>query len=106
MNQQLSSKRNFDSMRKSLNTLGSSLGAIVLALVICGVLLLVTGKETWVPISAAISAANKYCPSTPILNRFILKPIATAIALKISGVARFNISSNFSPVSPVSRILP
>lgn len=51
MSQQFSANRNFDSMRKSLNTLGSSLGAIVLALVICGVLLLVTGKDPLRPMA-------------------------------------------------------
>ncbi|NQV96846.1 MAG: ABC transporter permease [Acidimicrobiaceae bacterium] len=38
-------QRNFDGVRKSFVTLGSSLGAIVLALVICAVLLLLTGKD-------------------------------------------------------------
>ena len=39
------SQHNFDGVRKSLVTLGSSVGAIVLALVICAVLLLLTGKD-------------------------------------------------------------
>jgi hypothetical protein len=38
------------------------------------------GNETAPPTAAANSAASRYCPSTPMLNRFIRKPIATATA--------------------------
>ena len=32
--------------------------------------------------AADSSAASRYCPSTPMLNRFILKPTATATAAR------------------------
>ena len=38
------------------------------------------GRATFPPTYAANRAARRYCPSTPMLNRFILKPIATATA--------------------------
>jgi hypothetical protein len=38
------------------------------------------GSETWLPTTAAENAARRYCPSTPMLNRFIRKPTATASA--------------------------
>lgn len=34
------------------------------------------------PTAAARNAASRYCPSTPMLNRFILKPIVTATAAR------------------------
>jgi hypothetical protein len=36
------------------------------------------GSVTAAPTAAATSAASRYWPSTPMLNRFILKPMATA----------------------------
>jgi hypothetical protein len=36
------------------------------------------GTEIQAPNAAATSAAIRYWPSTPMLKRFILKPIATA----------------------------
>ena len=38
------------------------------------------GSTTAPPTAAAISAASRYWPSTPMLNRFIRNPIATATA--------------------------
>ncbi len=38
------------------------------------------GSATLPAKAAARIAASRYCPSTPMLNRFIRKPIATAIA--------------------------
>ncbi len=38
------------------------------------------GRDTAPPTAAASIAASRYCPSTPMLNRFIRKPMATAIA--------------------------
>ena len=38
------------------------------------------GRTTAPPTAAASIAASRYWPSTPMLNRFILKPIATATA--------------------------
>src|SRR2546426_7059463 len=39
------------------------------------------------PTAAAMNTANRYWPSTPMLNRFILKPMATARAEMYSGIA-------------------
>ncbi len=36
------------------------------------------GSSMAAPTMAAITAANRYCPSTPMLNRFIWNPMATA----------------------------
>jgi len=52
----------------------------------------------------AISAANRYWPSTPMLKRFILNPTATAVADNMSGVARFIISSSWLLCVPVLMI--
>ncbi len=38
------------------------------------------GSHAWPAKSAAANDPTRYCPSTPILNRFILNPTATAIA--------------------------
>ena len=38
------------------------------------------GSVTAAPAAAANTAARRYCPSTPMLNRAILKPMATASA--------------------------
>ena len=38
------------------------------------------GSATAPPTAAASIAARRYWPSTPMLNRFILKPMATATA--------------------------
>ncbi len=38
------------------------------------------GSDTWLPTTAALNAARRYWPSTPMLNRFIRKPTATASA--------------------------
>jgi hypothetical protein len=38
------------------------------------------GNDTEVPTTAAAKAARRYWPSTPMLNRFIRKPMATARA--------------------------
>lgn len=38
------------------------------------------GRVTAPPTAAAVSAARRYWPSTPMLKRFILNPIATASA--------------------------
>ncbi len=38
------------------------------------------GSVTAPPTAAASIAARRYWPSTPMLNRFILNPMATAIA--------------------------
>ena len=37
------------------------------------------GSQPWPAKSAAAKAATRYWPSTPMLNRFIRKPMATAI---------------------------
>jgi len=41
-------------------------------------------RGRWIvpPSAAATSAASRYWPSTPMLNRFMRKPIATATAAK------------------------
>ena len=36
------------------------------------------GNDTCAPAQPEISAARMYCPFEPMLNRFILNPIATA----------------------------
>ena len=38
------------------------------------------GSVSQPPTRAAKNAAMRYCPSTPMLNRFIRKPMATASA--------------------------
>ncbi len=38
------------------------------------------GRSAWAPTIAAVMAASWYWPSTPMLNRFIRKPMATARA--------------------------
>jgi hypothetical protein len=38
------------------------------------------GSSTDPPTTAAVKAARRYCPSTPMLNRFMRKPMATASA--------------------------
>ena len=38
------------------------------------------GSQPWPAKTAAAKAATRYCPSTPMLNRFIRNPMATAIA--------------------------
>ena len=63
------------------------------------------GRFTLLPAWAEINAAKRYCPSTPMLNRFILKPMATAVAEKISGVARSSISTSLSVLPAVSTIV-
>ncbi len=40
------------------------------------------GRVTEAPTSAATIAASRYWPSTPMLNRFIRKPMATASAAR------------------------
>ena len=44
------------------------------------------GSSTAAPAAAAMSAAIRYWPSTPMLNRPILNPIATATPAMNSGV--------------------
>ncbi len=39
-----------------------------------------SGSANWPPNAAAMMAASWYCPSTPMLNRFIRKATATAMA--------------------------
>ena len=87
MSQQLSANRNFDSMRKSLNTLGSSLGAIVLALVICGVLLLVTGKDPFAAYGKILETGLTGEKLLEMLKRatpLIFSAIAVAIGFKMN----------------------
>ena len=38
------------------------------------------GSQPWPAKTAAAKAATRYCPSTPMLNRFIRNPMATAMA--------------------------
>ena len=38
------------------------------------------GSQPWPAKTAAAKAATRYWPSTPMLNRFIRKPMATAMA--------------------------
>ena len=40
------------------------------------------GSVSQPPTTAAKNAAMRYCPSTPMLNRFIRKPMATASAAR------------------------
>ncbi len=40
------------------------------------------GRLTLAPTSADIMAARRYCPSTPMLKRFMRKPTATARAAR------------------------
>ncbi len=41
-----------------------------------------SGSATAPPTTAAAKAASRYWPSTPMLNRFIRKPMATASAAR------------------------
>ncbi len=43
------------------------------------------GSASAPPTTAAKNAATRYCPSTPMLNRFIRKPMATAAATGSTG---------------------
>ncbi len=58
------------------------------------------GNATSAPAHAAISPARRYWPSTPMLNRFIWNPIATATPAMNSGVAWLMID-----VMPRERVL-
>jgi len=87
VNQQLSSKRNFDPMRKSLNTLGSSIAAIILALVICGVLLLATGKDPLAAYGKILETGLTGEKLLEMLKRatpLIFSAIAVAIGFKMN----------------------
>ena len=61
------------------------------------------GSPTWAPRWAATMKASRYWPSTPMLNRFMRKPMATAMPDRYSGVARFNMSTWVSslPACPI-----
>jgi hypothetical protein len=52
------------------------------------------GRGTAAPAAADSRAANRYWPSTPMLNRFILKPIATARPATYRGTARFTMDAS------------
>ncbi len=52
------------------------------------------GADTLAPATAATSAPMAYWPSTPMLNRPALKPIATARPAKMNGVARPKMNAN------------
>ncbi|MSZ67835.1 MAG: ABC transporter permease, partial [Actinobacteria bacterium] len=87
MNQQLSSKRNSDSMRKSLNTLGSSVAAVILALVICGVLLLITGKNPLMAYGKILETgltSEKFLEMLKRATPLIFSAIAVAIGFKMN----------------------
>src|SRR6056297_3739665 len=45
------------------------------------------GRLTSAPAQPATRAARRYCPLEPMLNRFILNPIATATPEMYSGTA-------------------
>jgi len=87
VNQQLTTKRNFDAMRKSLNTLGSSVSAIILALSICAVLLLVTGKDPFAAYSKILETGLTGEKLLEMLKRatpLIFSAIAVAIGFKMN----------------------
>src|SRR5262245_8345526 len=44
------------------------------------------GHAIWAPAHAAMRPARRYWPSTPMLNRFIWNPMATATPAMNSGV--------------------
>ncbi len=54
------------------------------------------GSSSWAPTQAAMKEASTYWPSTPMLNRFILNPMATETPAMKSGVARLRMSTMFS----------
>ena len=54
------------------------------------------GSRTCVAIPAVSSTARRVWPSTPMLNRPILNPMATAVADSINGTARRVASRNES----------
>ena len=62
------------------------------------------GKSTAAPATAVAKSATLICPSTPMLKRFILKPMATAAAEIMSGVARLSAPCKtlVSPAAPNS----
>ncbi len=62
------------------------------------------GSSSWAPTQAATNEASTYCPSTPMLKRFILKPMATATPAMNSGVARLRMSIMFSSFDAVEII--
>ena len=51
------------------------------------------GSSTWAPTWAATMKARMYWPSTPMLNRFMRKPMAAATPDRYRGVARFRMST-------------
>ena len=51
------------------------------------------GSSTWAPKWAATMKASRYWPSTPMLKRFIRKPMAAATPDRYSGVARLKMST-------------
>ena len=58
------------------------------------------GRLTAAPTAADTRAANMYWPSTPMLNRFIRKPIATAMPAKYNCVARLPVSTRAPRLLP------
>ena len=50
--------------------------------------------------------ASMYWPSTPMLNRFMRKPMATATPDRYSGVARFSMSTWVSSLEAWTTMSP
>jgi general nucleoside transport system permease protein len=87
VNKQLDINRNSDAMRKSLATLGSSLGAIFLALFICAVLLLVTGKDPLAAYGKILETgftSDKFVEMLKRATPLIFSAIAVAIGFKMN----------------------
>ena len=64
------------------------------------------GRSNWLPTCAAMNAASTYWPSTPMLKRFIRKPIATATPERYSGVDQLMVSTSVLRRTPYSKTLP
>ena len=58
------------------------------------------GRSTAAPTEADRRAASTYWPSTPMLNRFIRNPMATALPARYSGVARLAVATSVSSRVP------
>ena len=64
------------------------------------------GSDSSEATCAAMMEARRYWPSTPMLKRFMRKPMATATADRYSGVARLTMSTSVSNSKPKANIRP
>lgn len=81
------SQRNFDALQKSLVTFGSSLSAIAFALVICGLLLLITGKDPFAAYGKILETGLSGDKLLEMLKRatpLIFSATAVAIGFKMN----------------------